>query len=156
MEIFRVPTREVAAFLMLDDGRSLEGKLFLHEQGPDGHPERVLDRLNDGAEPFVPLAVGSDRFLLNKSGIITVELEASEDDVGHLDPPGARRAAVRITLAGGTALLGELVVLMPPERSRVLDYLNAAPRFVPLFREGRVTLVQRSFIVTVRAGTDPA
>ena len=41
---------------------------------------------------------------------------------------------------------------MPPERSRVVDYLNAAGRFLPLFGEGVVTLVQRRFVVSLRSG----
>jgi hypothetical protein len=43
---------------------------------------------------------------------------------------------------------------MPPERSRVLDYLNASKRFIPLFGDGTVTLVQRGFIVVVRSSDD--
>ena len=39
---------------------------------------------------------------------------------------------------------------MPQERSRVIDFLNVASRFLPLFGEERVTLVQRSYIVAVR------
>jgi len=42
-------------------------------------------------------------------------------------------------------------IVMPPERSRVLDYLNAAGRFVPVFGEGAVTLVQRRFVVLARS-----
>ena len=57
---------------------------------------------------------------------------------------------MRISLAGGTSLLGRLAIRMPPERARVLDYLNSAPRFVPLLGERQVTLVQKHFVVTVR------
>jgi len=57
-----------------------------------------------------------------------------------------------LSLAGGVTVDGTLIVVMPLERSRVVDYLNAAGRFLPLFADGTVTLVQRRFIVTVVSG----
>jgi hypothetical protein len=51
------------------------------------------------------------------------------------------------------SVFGTLAIAMPPERSRVVDYLNASGRFLPLLGEGTVTLVQSRFIVTVRSGT---
>jgi hypothetical protein len=47
--------------------------------------------------------------------------------------------------------VGTLAIVMPPERNRVVDYMNAAGRFVPLFGDGTATLVQRGFVVTVRS-----
>jgi len=151
MDIFLVPRREAEASILLDDGRTLEGQLFLATAGPDGRPETVWERLNDSGEEFVPMACGDDRFLLNKSGIITVTVPRGEDAVHADDGNGAREAAVRVTLAGGISLLGRLHIAMPVERSRVLDYLNAAPRFLPLHASGGVTLVHRRFIVSVRS-----
>lgn len=151
MEIFRVPRRLVHVRLMLDDGRTIEGRLFTAVTGTDGRPERLVDHLNDPSEDFVPLAVGDDRFLIGKAGIVYVQFFERPDEADGLDTPGGRRAPVRLTLTGGMALLGSFVIDMPPERSRVVDYLNAAPRFVPVFGEGQITLVQRNNIVTVRS-----
>ena len=60
-------------------------------------------------------------------------------------------APVGMHLTGGINLVGRFEISMPPERSRVIDFLNVASRFVPLFGEDRVTLVQRSYIVAVRS-----
>ena len=60
--------------------------------------------------------------------------------------------SVRLTLAGGVSVVGMLMIVMPQERSRVVDYLNASGRFLPVYGEGIVTLVQRRYIVTVRSG----
>ncbi len=151
MEIYRVPKLETRVRILLDDGRTLDGVLFTSVTGPLGGPETILERLADPAEEFLPLACGDDRLLLNKTGIILVQCpaEALGAAVGE---QGAKEAAVRVSLAGGTSLLGRLSMRMPPERARVLDYLNAAPRFVPLFGERDVTLIQKHFIVTVRSG----
>ncbi len=147
MDVYRIPRRTVLVRLLLDDGRSLEGGLYAAAGGGDDY-ERVLARLNDPEEDFVPLAVGDDRFLLQKAGIVTAELLDPPDP---RDPVGVRVVAARLSLMGGTAVLGRLRVEMPPERARVLDYLNAAPRFVPVWNERGVVLVQRRAIVSVRA-----
>jgi hypothetical protein len=49
------------------------------------------------------------------------------------------------------ALVGRFHIVMPAGRSRVLDFLNASGRFLPLWGDGHVTVVQRSFVVSVRS-----
>lgn len=154
MEIYRIPRRETAVRILLDDGRSIDGALFTSDTGPGGGPEDLLHHLNDASEEFVPLSSGTDRFLLNKAGIIWAQAtgEAAREIAAEM--AGGHRVPVRLSLTGGVNLVGTFAVVMPPERSRVLDYLNAAGRFVPLFGEGTVTLVQRGFVVVVRAADD--
>jgi hypothetical protein len=151
MELLRIPRRRVHTRILLDDGRSLEGELYTAPAVTAGRPESVLEHLNDPTEDFMPLAVGEDRFVLNKAGILYAQLDGDPTEAGEHLPEAAHVVPVRLTLAGGMGLLGRFHVVMPPERSRVLDYLNAAPRFLPLWRDGQVTLVQRSFIVSVRS-----
>jgi len=152
MEIYRVPRREVAVRILVDDGRTLEGALFTAESGASGYPEDVLEHLNHSDEEFVPLLCGKESFLLNKAGIVWVQVTgdaASEiiEGVGS-----GRTIPVRFSLTGGISVVGSIVIVMPLERSRALDYLNASGRFLPLFGEAAATLIQRRFIVTVRSG----
>jgi hypothetical protein len=147
MDAYRIPRRVVPVRLLLDDGRRLHGDLFVATvDGSDF--ESLVRRLNDPEEDFVPLAVGDDRFLLQKAGIVSVEIDQAAPTE---EQPGVRFVTARLTLMGGTALLGRLRVEMPPERSRVLDYLNAGPRFIPLWSPSGIILVQRRAIVSVRA-----
>jgi hypothetical protein len=151
MEQYRIPRRQVQARILLDDGRTLDGTVFTTDSVPGGRPEDVLHVLNDPSEDFVPLLCGEDSFLLNKAGIIWVQLTgATAEEVAEQSEAG-RPAPVRLTLAGGLSLVGTLSIVMPPERARVIDYMNAAGRFLPLFGEGQVTLVRRSFVVSVRS-----
>jgi hypothetical protein len=152
MEIYRIPRREVLARILLDDGRTLDGTLFTAESGAGGRIEDVLQLLNGMDVEFVPLLSGKDSFLLSKAGVIWVQLVGEPAQEIRSSAEGGRPIAVRLSLAGGVSLVGTLIVTMPPERSRVVDYLNAAGRFLPLFGEGIVTLVQRRFVVTVRSG----
>ena len=147
---YQVPRREVQATVVLDDGRTLECTLFTAVSSPEGGPQRVLDRLNDSAEEFVPVSCDEDRFLVSKPGILTVQI-TQPDELEAMETDAGREAPVRLSLAGGINLVGRFRIVMPPERSRVIDYLNESDRFVPLFGEDRVTLVQRRYIVTVRS-----
>ena len=72
MEIFRTPQRMVPVRVLLEDGQKLEGGFYVPATGPDGNPGRLLDRLNDASEEFLPLA-GRYETLLNKACIVTVE-----------------------------------------------------------------------------------
>jgi len=100
----------------------------------------------------VPMHCGADSLLLNKAGIIWAQLAGSAAAEIADDAGSGEKIPVRLSLTGGISVVGTLVVVMPLERSRVVDYLNASGRFLPLFGEGTVTLVQRRFVVTVRSG----
>lgn len=151
MNSYRIPRREVPVRLLLDDGRTLDGVFFTAEATPGGQPEGVLKHLNDAAEEFVPLRCGDDSFLLSKAGIVWVVLAGPYAAEVAAENGSGRPAPVRLSLAGGLGVVGTLSIMMPPERNRVLDYLNVAGRFIPLFGEEVVTLVQRGFVVSVRS-----
>jgi hypothetical protein len=151
MKQFQVPTHEVAAKVLLDDGRVLDCGIFASDAGPAGHPQTLFERLNENEEEFIPVRSGEDGFLLSKSGVVTVEVADAASEMVGMDQDAGIEVPVRLSLTGGLSLLGRFHIVMPPGRTRVLDYLNAAPRFLPLLGEGRVTLVQRNYIVSVRS-----
>jgi len=151
VEIYRIPRHELDVRILLDDGRTLAGSLFSAQTGALGGPEHALDFLNTNAEEFVPFISGNDSVLLNKAGIIWVQLtgeEAGEIAAAH---GAGRQVPVRLTLTGGLSIMGTFSIVMPPERTRVVDYMNAVGRFLPLFGDGVATLVQRGFVVSVRS-----
>jgi hypothetical protein len=99
--------------------------LFTSEAGASGAPEDALQFLNANPEDFIPLMCGQDSFLLNKAGIIWVQLAgAGADEIAAVSRIG-RLVPVRLTLAGGISVVGTLSIVMPPDRARVLDYMNA-------------------------------
>ena len=151
MEIYRVPKRELDVRILLDDGRTLDGSLFASFTGCGDGPEDALHFLNTSSEDFIPLVCGKDSFLLNKAGIIWVQVTGEgANEIASSNRTG-RPVPVRLTLTGGLSVVGTLSIVMPPERNRVVDYMNAAGRFLPLFGDGVATLVQRGFVVSVRS-----
>jgi len=151
VEIYRVPKRELDVRILLDDGRTLDGSLFAAMTGGSEGPEDALHFLNTNSEDFIPLVCGKDSFLLNKAGIIWVQVAGEEArEIAESNRTG-RPVPVRLTLTGGLSAVGTLSIVMPPERNRVVDYMNAAGRFLPLFGDGVATLVQRGFVVSVRS-----
>jgi hypothetical protein len=75
--------------------------------------------------------------------------------VESLDGGGAatelfeQRRSVRVVLAGGDVLRGELLYTSPDESSRVVDLMNRNERFFRLWTDDRVLLVNREAVVRI-------
>jgi hypothetical protein len=148
----RVPQREVRAEIRLHGGQTRSGLLFVPAQGPDGSPGRLTDRLNDADEAFLALRDEATGVLVSKHRIVHVELPRSEVAVEVVD--AVTQVAARVQLADGSALDGVLPYAMPPDRARLLDYLNTAPGFLQLVAGEKLVLVNRDFITTVTRADD--
>lgn len=151
MSDYRVPTKTVGVRLLMDNGQELSGQCFVGLVGPDGHPGRFQDRLNDQRESFLPLRdPAEEELLIHKSGIVwaRVDEEVREDD--DRDAPASHQVPVRITLAGGIVRLGELRVWQREGNARVVDYLNGGHEFIPLWDAEGLLLIQRRQVLYVR------
>jgi hypothetical protein len=62
----------------------------------------------------------------------------------------AREIPVEVELSGGQILHGRLPVEMPPERSRLSDYVNFTPRFLYLLREDGDLILNKCYILSAR------
>lgn len=124
-----VPKRRVQARVQLADRSTLEGGLYADAHPLDRTPARVLDRLADPTEAYIPLASGDRHILLRKAGIVSVQLD--QQDMGIPVAPGSRRIQVRIALRSGTVIESYLRALLPTH-ARALDYLNRIGGSLPL------------------------
>jgi hypothetical protein len=150
MKIFQVPQRAVQVRVLMEGGEELEGALYAPTAGPSGGPGRLSDRLNDAEEHFLPLVGAESAFLISKSWITTIRLSPDEEELEFQESDQAIERSVVMTLKGGTNLNGRLQYAMPVEKRRILDYLNAAPQFIPLLDDGHVVLVNRRFLVRIQ------
>jgi hypothetical protein len=150
-EDLRVPTVALPADVLTVDGRTSSGRIFVpaaahaHEGAM-----RAEEWLNDPSDffPFLP-DDASRPVLLNRHEVIIVTVPADADagDVAE----GARLPERKVTVdCGGRRLSGTLVIDMPEEHQRVLDYLNRPGRFLTLRDRGRHHLVQKNRITRVK------
>jgi hypothetical protein len=132
------------------DRSSLAGDLYAAVASVEAPAEPILERLNDPAERYLPLAYGDRHYLLNKTSILCVELEQMEDP-GVYDPGNAeRRFPVEVLLASGAKIRG--VVHAPNDAAyrRTLDTLNAKARgFLRVARRPGIVYVNHDHVVAV-------
>lgn len=135
-----VPKVKVPAKLHTTCDLELQGCFYTDTSGPGGTPGRVLDRLNDAAEKFVPLALETHHVLVRKSALVTVELDRGRS---HVEVPEHWNRALQVVLRidGGLEVVGTARVHLPAEHARVLDFLNRAAGFVSVLRRDAVVIV---------------
>ncbi len=150
MSELRIPTVALNAEVECADGRRFTGRIFMPAASPrHPGPTRPEEWMNEAAAffPFLPDDAASP-MLLNKREILVVSVPASADD-GDL-PEGADNPVRRVALeAEKRRIEGRLVIDMPENQLRVLDYLNRREAFVTL-RDGALHhLVQKERITRV-------
>lgn len=147
MSSFRIPRREVEARLLLEGGQEITGRLFAPRHGPHGEPGTIEDRLSDPREPFLPLVQDDRTTFVSAAWILaaTIPRDAAQLDRGD----EAREFDLTLHLTGGVEVRGTVHATLPAEESRLLDFLNAAPRFLVVETDLAVVLVNREFVVRV-------
>lgn len=130
-------------------GRKIEVNFHLR-QIAEKHSgkETILDLLNSETN-FIPLdELKTDEiFFLNKSEIVRVELHEREK-VQEIKIPSEILVEVRLT--NGDILVGNLLIDMPPARSRVSDYLNYSPQFVYLRQKEKDNILNKAYVRSVK------
>lgn len=152
-EKYRVPQRQVKVRVKLEGGQDLTGMMYVPTVGEAGNPGRLLDRLNENADAYMPLTVGNKTHLLNVRRVVLVRVEdkGEEQVVQKIEESQAeysRQIQVRMRLAPGDVITGLLAYLRPKGQERLLDYLNTERRFLPLHVD-RLVYVNRLQIVSV-------
>jgi hypothetical protein len=147
----RVPTIALAAEVLDADGRTISGRIFVPAAAHthDG-AMRAEEWMNEPGEffPFLP-DDSAEPVLLNRHEILVLTVPAHADAGGVLEgaPLPERKVVIE---CGGRRLGGTLLIDMPEEQSRVLDYLNRPGRFVTLRDGTRHHLVQKNRITRVK------
>jgi hypothetical protein len=79
-----------------------------------------------------------------------VELPQGEEELEFQEAESGKEREVEVGMKGGLQLTGRLKYTMPVEKERILDYINAAPMFIPMLRDGRVVLVNGRYLVSLK------
>jgi len=140
-------TRTQRADVHLTDRRVLSGVVHLqlmarHHSGP----ETPVDLLNR-EDRFFALVLGGEQPVFVAKGqvmYLTLPPQPTIEDPDRAS--AARRIELEIELGDGTMLEGVVMIELPPDRLRVLDFLNSAPEFFALWTPEAVRVVNRNHI----------
>jgi len=150
---FSLPRTPIAARLLLTQGVSRPGQIYVMERVPhhDG-PETVLELLNR-PEGFFAFRPAEDEEILLVSKVQTVSL--SVDRQAPIADPArlsaARTLGLEVVLAGGATLGGWASVELPEQHARLLDYLNASEEaFFAVWSHAATHYVNRAYVLFAR------
>lgn len=127
-------------------------RLYLAEHGSHVFDrQRVLDLLEQ-PESFLPACdVGSGEWeSFNARAVVWIAMSRLSDDAaGAGEELYEHRKLVRMALAGGGELAGEILYSAPDGESRLVDYLNRTDRFVRLWEGDRLFLVNKDSVLRI-------
>jgi hypothetical protein len=148
MRELTVPKRKAEVQLLLPGGTRRSVQVFLAEFAHDHPgPERLSDLLNAGGQ-FLPVLDLADEQMLfvNRAQIaaafVSAELE-QDPAVEHTIP---LEQEVRVRMADGQVLEGLLAYVLPPDRERTIDFLNASAPFFRLLQPPQVGLINKQHV----------
>jgi hypothetical protein len=150
MSELRVPTMALAAEVVCADGRTFLGRIFVPATASrHPGPMRPEEWMNESAQFFPFLSDdGGDPVVLNKREVLVLTVPATSD-YGDV-PDGAENPVRRVVIeAEDKRLEGSIVIDMPANRSRPVDYLNRPEAFLTLRDGEKHHLVQKERITRV-------
>lgn len=150
---YRIETTRKPVILTMLGGEELRGNVFIHLSSYRPFELEDVSELFNSDTPFLPLELEhSEVILISKERV--AEVAADRGDEPSDQPPREPRTAtalLQIVLVGGEVRLGSIRLEAPPDRARVLDYLNALKsRFLTLYTSNEARLINRSLIDRVR------
>ncbi len=153
MSDFSLPRTPLPANLVLTQGASRPGQIFLMERVPhhDG-PETVLELLNrpEGFFAFRPTD-GGEIELVSKTQTVSLSVDRQAPIADPARLSAARMLGLELVLAGGPTLGGWASAELPQEHARLLDYLNASPDpFFAVWTHAATYYVNRAFVLYAR------
>jgi hypothetical protein len=151
--LYRIQTARKGVILTMLGGEALRGNAFIHFSSYRPFALEEVSELFNSETPFFPLELENGEIILvAKERVAEVAAdygdEAADQAPRELPSP---TALLQIMLVGGEIRLGSIKLEAPPDRARVLDYLNAlTSRFLTLYTSNEARLINRSLIDRVR------
>ena len=151
--LYRIETAQKAVILTMLGGEEIRGNVFIHSSSYRPFELEDVSELFNSASPFFPLELESGEVILVSKERVAEAAANHGDDATDQPPRGlpGPTALLQVTLVGGEIRLGSIRLEGPPDRARVLDYLNAlTSRFLVLYTSNEARLINRSLIDRVR------
>jgi hypothetical protein len=126
--------------------------LFLAEHGVHAFARQTVLDLLEQVETFLPARDAEtglwESFNARAVVWIAMSREALEEE-GSADQLFEHRRFVRVLLAAGSSLEGEVLYSAPDGEARLVDHLNRPERFLRLWDGDRVLLVNKQSVVRI-------
>ena len=140
--------RELPVRLHLGPKPPIPAVLFLHRHGPRGQ-EGLLERLC-GPEAFIPFRGEEGRIhLVARAAIAYLESDEIPEELAEMAALMASKSRLRVRMRSGPELIGTILVLLPDNRNRLLDYLNQKDDFFALSIGSGVAVMNKNWIESV-------
>jgi hypothetical protein len=151
---FQIPKLEAPAELLLNDNRRLKGKLFLSilPSSQLGHSS-VLDGLNESQRFFPFLCDESSRVeILNKEFLIEaiIDIKLDNDEQNNILGSNVWIEEVEVQFSDNRVLTGNVVLDLPPNRARVLDFFNLPESFFALQKNDKSHIINKKYVTNVK------
>lgn len=142
----KIPKVERQVSLWTHPDGLVVGSIYLHMPEPDRpHGEDPFSVMN-GAEDFLVVHRHDPDELrfYNKASLIRIEY--AEDEAYVVE--SGKDLPCRVHMMDGSVIEGAMRKSLPPERSRLYDYMNTDnPRFLKLYVDGRsACLINKSYV----------
>lgn len=144
-DTFKVPKKLKPVTLWVHPEGRVRGALYLREQSPEhAGAEEPLEVLNQ-CKPFVVIRREEPDELrfYNMRSIIRLEYEADHESAAQ---PVLR---CHLQMMDGSYIAGSIREQLPPDRARLLDYLNRSDEcFIKIHMdEGTIYLINKAYII---------
>jgi hypothetical protein len=151
-ESYRVPKRAIEVLLCNRRGEAHGGEIFVMDPHGDARGERLQDVL--ATRRFFPIVREGSVEFWNSEAVswLRVDLLSAigELDLQSEDADESVESLVRVDLADGSHLEGNVRYLLPPESRRLSDYLELVGRQLLLRTDEHLYLISIHAILHVR------
>jgi hypothetical protein len=155
MENLKIPKWRTRVEILAPGGYAFGLAVYLADAASShSGPERISDLLNGPLDFFPGHDLDRDQVVFvnrNDCSVVRVLLDIEADHDEHTSIPTENE--VRVVLQSGAEVVGLLTYQRPPDRSRVLDYLNEAPVFFPVLEKDQVALINKQHVARVELAT---
>ncbi len=144
----RVPTVAIPAEVFLDGGEKLTGQVFLPSISSHHSGQPRPDEWLNQPTGFFPFLIDGDEraLILNKSRVAAVTFPKTY----ALSPDDSLGFTSQVEVHwDGSPVKGSVLIDMPAERTRMLDYLNGPDRFIPIWASDSYQLIRKDCITRI-------
>jgi hypothetical protein len=149
MDDFKVPTVQLATELHCVDGSVLRGRIFMPALSAVHSGPMLPQEWVNSPPVFFPFRQdGGTTILVNKHQVLAMSVAATPggDDLASDPATPVCRTTVE---AGGKRFEGGLVIDMPENQRRLVDYLNRSESFICLVSAESHLLIRKELISKV-------